>query len=212
VQAETGITSKACSTASSLRKTASLERWSTAGFVLGPCSGLDCRVNTIDYGSKDGASIYRRTATLILCEAVREVDPEFNPVVGRPGEGISSPAAQWGHLALDRAPWSSGSKPHGQDRGAGPSRPGAPVRLRRLWAISAPPGLGQGQLLETTRGRDPVGLGGDFRDLIVGPLARAPGRSAVRPGAYHLGDGLRFSHPTPDAAHAQTEQASTTPI
>jgi len=43
----------------------------------------DCRIDTVDYGSKDGASIYRRTATLILCEAAATIDPAFNPTVGQ---------------------------------------------------------------------------------------------------------------------------------
>ncbi len=43
----------------------------------------DCRVDTVDYGSKDGASVYRRTATLVLCEAAAGIDPKLSPVVGQ---------------------------------------------------------------------------------------------------------------------------------
>lgn len=43
----------------------------------------NCKVDTIDYASKDGVGIYRRTATLALCEAAKEIDPALHLVVGQ---------------------------------------------------------------------------------------------------------------------------------
>lgn len=43
----------------------------------------DCTVQTVDYASKGGASIYRRTATVILLEAVTELFPGARVEVGQ---------------------------------------------------------------------------------------------------------------------------------
>lgn len=43
----------------------------------------DCTVQTVDYASKGGASIYRRTATVILLEAVAELFPQARVEVGQ---------------------------------------------------------------------------------------------------------------------------------
>ncbi|MCU0610308.1 MAG: nucleoside kinase [Candidatus Eisenbacteria bacterium] len=43
----------------------------------------DCTVQTVDYASKGGASIYRRTATVILLEAITELFPGARAEVGQ---------------------------------------------------------------------------------------------------------------------------------
>lgn len=43
----------------------------------------NCTVRTVEFGTKDGSAIYIRTVVLVLCEAVRDIDPNLNPVVGQ---------------------------------------------------------------------------------------------------------------------------------
>ncbi len=136
----------------------------------------DCQINTVDYGSKDGASIYRRTATLILCEAAATVDPAFNPIVGqalaggyfftlrRNGEGV----AEIGAALVDRL----------KQEMQRIVREARPVVVRKIAVeealdyFRAAGARDKVMLLETVRRAEvQVGSVGSFRDLVLGPLA-----------------------------------------
>ncbi len=162
----------------------------------------NCRVKTVDYASKEGAMVYRRTCTLLLCETAREIDPDLNPVVGqsilggyffsfkragvwlpKAGPGLLRRLKRRMHEIVD------------EDR---------PVRVRRVAVEAALQhfhGIGawdKVKLLETTRRAEVQWASiGAYRDLILGPLAPSTGllqKFDLAPWA----SGLVLRFPTPD--------------
>jgi uridine kinase len=162
----------------------------------------DCRVGTVDYASKDGASIYRRTATLLLCEAVREIDPQLNPIVGQAlaggyifslrRNGVILPSID---PELVKALKKGMSRIVEQDRPVVVRRVAVEEALDYFRLVGA---WDKVKLLETTRRAEiQWGSVGEFRDLVVGPLAPRTGlikRFDVVPYASAMV--LRF--PAPD--------------
>jgi uridine kinase len=162
----------------------------------------DCRVSTVDYASKDGASIYRRTATLVLCEAAQEIDPTLNPVVGQAlaggyffylrQNGTVLPSID--PVLLTRLKVKM-QEITAQDRPVVVRRVAVEEALEYFRAVGARDKV---KLLETTRRAEiQWGSAGKFRDLMAGPLAASTGqvrRFDLVP--YASGMVLRF--PAPD--------------
>jgi len=162
----------------------------------------DCRVSTVDYGTRDGAGIYRRSATLILCEAVHEIDPAQTPVVGqalaggyffslrRNGNGRVAVGADLVADLRERM-----NRIVAEDR---------PVRVRRVAVEEALDyfrsvnAWDKVKLLVTTR-RAEVQLGsvGAFRDLVLGPLVRST-RVIHRFDLVPYASGMVLRFPAPD--------------
>ena len=162
----------------------------------------NCRVQTVDYASKDGASIYRRTATLILCEGVLECDDALNPVVGQAVAGgyFFSLRRNGATLtAVDPALIAQVKERMlrivAEDRPVVVRRIAVEEALDYFRSVKA---WDKVKLLETTRRAEiQWGSVGRFRDLIIGPLAASSGqirRFDLVP--YASGMVLRF--PTPD--------------
>lgn len=136
----------------------------------------DCRIDTVDYGSKDGASIYRRTATLILCEAAATIDPAFNPTVGQALAGgyFFTLRRNGENLSEIGAPLVERLKQEMQKI----VRDGRPVVVRKIAVeealdhFRAAGARDKVMLLETIRRAEvQIGSVGSFRDLVLGPLA-----------------------------------------
>jgi uridine kinase len=162
----------------------------------------DCRVDTVDYASKDGASIYRRTATLILCEAMAETDPELNPVVGQSlAGGYFFSLRRDGTVLSSIDPDLIKRLKEGMFRIVRQDRP---ILVRRVAVEEALDyfrsrhAWDKVKLLETTRRAEVQwASAGRFRDLIVGPITASTGqirRFDLLP--YVSGMVLRF--PAPD--------------
>jgi uridine kinase len=141
----------------------------------------NCRVDTVDYASKDGASIYRRTATLILCEAAREIDPQLNPTVGQAlAGGYIFSLRRNGNVFPSIDPELVKQLKKGMLRIVEQDRPVTVRRVAVEEALNYFRSVGawdKVKLLETTRRAEiQWGSVGEFRDLIVGPLAVSTGR------------------------------------
>ncbi len=143
----------------------------------------NCRVTTVDYASKDGASIYRRTATLILCEAMQELDPLCNPVVGQSlAGGYFFFVRRNGVLLPSLDPDVVARVKKGMFQIVKEDRP---VVVRRVAVEEAleyftrAGAFDKVKLLETTRRAEiQWGSVGTFRDLVIGPLA--PDTATIR--------------------------------
>lgn len=187
--------------------------------VNGRLRGLDhslvsnCQVRTVDYGSKDGASIYRRTATLVLCEAVQEIDPTLNPVVGQALAGgyfFSLRSNGTTLAAVDRELVARFKERMlqiiSQDRPLVVRRVAVEEALDYFRSVGARDKV---KLLETTRRAEIQWASvGQFRDLIVGPMAPSTGqvrRFDLVP--YASGMVLRF--PAPDMQMRPMPQTQT---
>ncbi len=158
----------------------------------------DCRADTVDYASKDGASIYRRSATLLLCEAAVEVDPQLNPVVGQALAGgyffyLRKDGAYLPEIDRDLV---SRLKKRmleiaSEDRPIVVRRVAVEEALEYFRSVKA---WDKVKLLETTRRAEVRwGSAGVFRDLVTGPLCRSMGqvkRFDLVP--YGIGMILRF--------------------
>lgn len=150
---------------------------------LGHTLVSDCRVETVDYASKDGASIYRRTATLLLCEAAVEIDPAYNPVVGQAlGGGYYFSLRRNGATPPEIEPALVTRLKEGMQRIIAENRPVVVERVAVEEALGHFRRAGaqdKVMLLETTR-RAEVQWGhvGTFKDLVIGPLAPSTGAIA----------------------------------
>lgn len=140
----------------------------------------NCRVETVDYASKDGVSIYRRTATLLLCEAAKEIDPQFNPVVGQSLGGGYFFSLRRNGTRLDSVP--PGLLRRLKKHMRALVAENRPVRVRRVTIEEALEyfrrieASDKVKLLETTRRAEvqwaTIGV---YRDLVLGPVARSTG-------------------------------------
>ncbi len=139
-----------------------------------------CKVDTVDYRQKDGVSAYRRSATLILCEAARDLDPKFNPVVGQSlGGGYVFSLRQNGTPIspvpedLLRRLKKRMKEIVAEDR---------PIRVRKvaieeaLEYFRSIDAKDKVKLLETTRRAEVQwATVGNYRDLVLGPVAPSTG-------------------------------------
>ena len=140
----------------------------------------NCTVRTVEFGTKDGSAIYIRTVVLVLCEAVREIDPNLNPVVGQSLAGGYSFSLRRNGVRTDsidpgliRQIKKRMLRIIGEDR---------PLVVRRVTVEEALEYFRQTQawdkvkLLETTRRAEVQWASiGKFRDLVTGPLALSTG-------------------------------------
>lgn len=140
----------------------------------------NCTVQTVDFSSKDGASIYIRTLILLLCEAVHEVQPSCSPVVGQSlAGGYSFTFRVNGELTEEIPPALVRDIKRHMQKIVSENRP---VRVRRVAveeAIEYYRGIkawDKVKLLQTVR-RAEVQLAavGKYRDLVVGPLVPSTG-------------------------------------
>jgi len=138
----------------------------------------DCEVETVDYASKEGASIYRRTASLILYEAAAELFPGVRVEIGQSvGHGyffrLKMPPGQ----SVTRSCVTELEKAMREivDRDISL----IPVRITVEEAIEAFEGEGyseKAQLLQTLPHTQVWWLDmGEFQDLLHGPLASSTG-------------------------------------
>lgn len=140
----------------------------------------NCTVKTVEFGTKDGTAIYIRTAILLLCEAVREIDPNLNPVVGQSlAGGYSFTVRQRGVLleAIDpgliRRVKKNMLRFVAEDRPVVVRRVAVEEALEYFRQIQA---WDKAKLLETTRRAEIQWASvGNFRDLVTGPLALSAG-------------------------------------
>lgn len=140
----------------------------------------NCIVNTVEFGMKDGTAIYIRTAILLLCEAVREIDPSLNPVVGQSlAGGYSFTLRRDGVLletidpGLIRRVKKSMLRFVAEDRAVVVRRVAVEEALLYFREIQA---WDKVKLLETTRRAEVQWASvGHFRDLVTGPLALSAG-------------------------------------
>lgn len=140
----------------------------------------DCTVRTVQFGSKDGTSIYIRTAVLLLCEAVHEVDPTMNPVVGQSlAGGYSFSLRKNGRLldrispALIRQFRTRMKKIVSEDRPIAVERVTVEEALEHFRKVGANDKV---KLLETTRRAEiQWASAGDYRDNVNGPVAMRTG-------------------------------------
>lgn len=165
---------------------------------LGHTLVSDCTVETVDYASKDGASIYRRTATLLLCEAAAEIDPSLNPVVGQAlAGGYYFSLRRNGAAPGEIEPALVARLKEGMLRIIAEDRPVIVERVaveEALGHFRKSGAQDKVMLLETTR-RAEVQWGrvGTFKDLVIGPLAPSAGAIArFDLASYAAGMVLRF--------------------
>ena len=136
----------------------------------------DCTIRTVQFGSKDGTSIYIRTAVLLLCEAVHEVDPLLNPVVGQSlAGGYSFTLRKNGKLvdrispALIRQFRTRMTRIVAEDRPIFVERVTAEEALEHFRKVGAQDKV---KLLETTRRAEiQWASAGSYKDNINGPVA-----------------------------------------
>ncbi|MFN8546961.1 MAG: nucleoside kinase [Candidatus Eisenbacteria bacterium] len=140
----------------------------------------NCRVDTVDYRQKDGVSAYRRSAVLILCEAARDLDAQFNPVVGQSlGGGYVFSLRKNG---TPIAPVPEETLKQLKKRMKEIVAEDRPIRVRKvaieeaLEYFRSIDAKDKVKLLETTR-RAEVQLAscGNYRDIVLGPVATSTG-------------------------------------
>ncbi|MBN1423618.1 nucleoside kinase [Candidatus Fermentibacteria bacterium] len=159
----------------------------------------DCTVHTVDYASKGGASIYRRTATVILLEAVTELFPGARVEVGQSvGHGyffeISMPDGRPLSEAIVEGVCARMHEIVKRDL------PLVPIRISVEEAIEVFNGSGypeKARLLQTLPHSKIwwIDLGG-YEDILHGPLAPSTGVVDVFAlEAYEHGAILRFPDP-----------------
>jgi uridine kinase len=156
----------------------------------------DCTVQTVDYASKGGASIYRRTATVIMMGAVTDLYPGARVEVGQSlGHGyffeISMPNGRFPSRAQVDAIRACMEEIVSRDI------PLVPVRIAVEEAIEEFEHSGypeKARLLQTVPHSKIWWIQlGDYRDILHGPVAGSTGVvSAFALEAYEHGVILRF--------------------